>query len=130
MRGLSLATVVMIIETISCAPGHASESLPKTMSAQLPYPAAVSLMQDRMGLTYRQSPSGLPLYLYGADSPGKSACNSTCEMQWIPLLVSAGEKSLGEWTIFVRKDGRRQWAFKQRPVYTHIHDSPDMPTGD
>ncbi|MEP6549169.1 MAG: hypothetical protein ABJD53_17050 [Gammaproteobacteria bacterium] len=51
-------------------------------------------------------------------------------MQWIPLLVSAGEKSLGEWTIFVRKDGRRQWAFKQRPVYTHIHDSPDMPTGD
>jgi predicted lipoprotein with Yx(FWY)xxD motif len=39
-------------------------------------------------------------------------------------------KSLGQWTIVVRKDGVRQWAFKGRPIYTHIHDSPETATGD
>jgi predicted lipoprotein with Yx(FWY)xxD motif len=97
---------------------------------QLPYPAEVSLVQERMGWTFRQSPSGLPLYLYEPDSPVTSVCNSACESKWIPLLAPAGEKPLGDWTIFVRKDGRRQWAFEQHPVYTHLHDTPATPTGD
>src|SRR5665213_208767 len=130
MRGLPFATVVVALGLAFSISAQASESLPKTLSTQLPYPAGVSLVQDRMGWTYRQSSTDLPLYLYEKDSRDKSVCNSACETQWIPLLAPTSEKSLGEWTIFVRKDGRRQWAFEQRPVYTHIHDAPDSPTGD
>jgi len=101
-----------------------SDSIPATGAAsisQLPYPAEVSLIHDRMGWTYMQNSSGLPLYLYAADSPDESACDATCAQQWPPLLAPSGERSVGAWTIFVRKDGRRQWAFRHRPVYTHRH---------
>lgn len=129
MRILTFATVVVAFGLAIGRTGHAAETIQEALNTQLPYPAAVSLVQDRMGWTFRQSPSNLPLYLYGPDSSGKSVCERACESQWIPLLASAGEKPLGYWTIFVRKDGRQQWAFEQRPVYTHLHDKPDMPTG-
>lgn len=132
MRVLTFASVVALTFEITFSGiGHASESLPKTVNTQLPYPAGVSLMHDPMGWTFRQSGTHLPLYFNEKDSPDKSVCNSECEKQWIPLLVTlANEKSLGQWTIFVRKDGRLQWAFKNRPVYSHIHDTPGKPNGD
>ncbi len=130
MRSLNFAAVVVALGLIISATGHASESALKTSITQLPYPAEVSLVQEQMGWTFRQSSSNLPLYLYEPDSPTKSVCNSACETQWIPLLAPAGEKPLGDWTPFMRKDGRQQWAFEQHPVYTHLHDTPDMPTGD
>ncbi len=83
-----------------------------------------------MGWTFLQSSSNLPLYVNESASPGETACNSACEKQWIPLLAPTGEKPLGEWTIFVRKDGRRQWAFERYAVYTYLHDRPDRPTRD
>jgi predicted lipoprotein with Yx(FWY)xxD motif len=110
--------------------GGASESVPKEVNTQAPYPAAVSLVHESQGWTYRQSGTSAPLYVNEQDSPGKSVCDSACETQWYPLFAQAGEKSMGEWTVFKRKDGRRQWAFRKRPVYTHIHDSPDKPIGD
>jgi len=110
--------------------GHAAETLPRTANLQLPYPVEVSLVRDRMGWTFQQSPSGLPLYIYEADSPGKSACNGACAKKWPPLIAPKGETSVGEWTIFVRTDGRRQWEFKGRPVYTHVPDKRAVPSGE
>ncbi|MGH8255018.1 MAG: COG4315 family predicted lipoprotein [Steroidobacteraceae bacterium] len=97
---------------------------------QLPYPAEVSLVHERMGWTFRQDTSNLPLYLYEPDSPGQSVCDSACEKQWVPLLAPAGEKPLGDWTIIVRQDGRRQWAFERHPVYTHLRDTAGEAAGD
>lgn len=128
MRSLIVATIVALGLTIS-AKCDASESIQKASITQLPYPAEVSLVQDSMGWTFLQSLSGLPLYLYEPDSQLKSGCNRACEQQWIPLLAPADEKPLGYWTILVRKDGRRQWAFEHQPVYTHLHATPDKPTG-
>lgn len=128
MRGLVLATIVAF-ELTNSATCHASDGIQKASIMQLPYPAEVSLVQERMGWTFRQSLSGLPLYLYEPDSQVTSGCNRACESQWIPLLAPADEKPLGYWTILVRKDGRRQWAFEHHPVYTHPHDTPDKPTG-
>lgn len=83
-----------------------------------------------MGWTFLQSSSNLPLYVYGPAASGKSVCNAACERQWMPLLAPAGEQPLGQWTILMRSDGRRQWAFDRYPVYTYLHDKPDMPTAD
>lgn len=47
-------------------------------------------------------------------------CDAGCETQWYPLFARANDN----------KDGRRQWAFRNWPVYTHVHDSPDKPIGD
>lgn len=97
---------------------------------QLPYPAEVSLVQEPMGWTYRQSAGNLPLYLYEPASPDHAVCNSGCEKRWAPLLAPPEEKPLGDWSIIVRKDGRRQWAFEQHPVYTYRRDTPARAAGE
>ena len=127
-RGLSSVAVLLIGIVFTTA--GASEAIPKAVNTQAPYPAAVSLVHESGGWTYRQSGTSAPLYFNEKDSPGVSACDAACETQWYPLMAEADGKSIGEWTAFKRKDGRRQWAFKKRPVYTHIHDSPDKPIGD
>jgi predicted lipoprotein with Yx(FWY)xxD motif len=86
-------------------------------------------VQEPTGWTYRQNQSNLPLYLYEPAAPDKSVCGTACEKQWAPLLAPADEKPLGHWTILVRKDGRRQWAFEQHPVYTYRRDTPARTTG-
>jgi predicted lipoprotein with Yx(FWY)xxD motif len=127
MRAQGLATI--LASTLGLAfnvASHADETVPKTASADLPYPIEVSLVDESPhGWTYRQSTTALPLYVSEKDSPGKSNCYTGCSMQWIPLQASPTAKAMGEWSVVQRKDGTRQWAFKGRPVYTHIHDSPD-----
>ena len=96
-----------------------------------PYPAAVSLVTDeKLGWTYRQTGTNLPLYTFDRDPAGKSVCNGACATTWVPLLAEADAKPLGEWTIIVRDDKQRQWAFQKRPIYTHVHDSIQKPVGD
>lgn len=124
MRTLPVAVILTFIGLGAHAAGDEPISI-----TQLPYPAEVSLVQDAMGWTYRQNPSNLPLYLYEPASPGASNCNHSCERQWLPLLVPPAGKPLGEWTILMRSDHRRQWAFEQHAVYTHVHDSPGDAAG-
>lgn len=123
-----LATAALLIG--ACSVADAAESVPQKVDMQAPYPEAVSLVHESQGWTYRQSGTSAPLYINEKDSPGKSVCDSACETQWYPLLAHGSAKSVGEWSTFKRRDGRRQWAFRKRPVYTHIHDSPDKPIGD
>ncbi len=124
----TIGALGLALGLIGSPTGHASQSDRTTSITQLPYPAEASLVQQPLGWTFESSSNDLPLYLYEPLS-GKSTCNSACAKQWIPLLALPGEKPLGDWTIVVRKDGRRQWAFEQHPVYTHLHDKPDMPAG-
>jgi predicted lipoprotein with Yx(FWY)xxD motif len=99
--------------------------------ANLPYPEAVALIKETpIGWTYRQSGTDLPLYISDADKRGKSSCNDTCVLQWDPLLAPDHAKTIGDWSAIRRKDGRFQWAYRGRAVYTHIHDTPQAPNGD
>ena len=65
------------------------------------------------------------------DAPNKSVCVGGCASAWVPLQVSnADTKTVGEWAIFTRDDGKRQWSYKGRPVYTLFHDSAERPIGN
>ena len=41
-----------------------------------------------------------------------------CTIAWPPATVAAGAKPVGRWTIVERKDGIRQWAYDEAPLYT------------
>jgi predicted lipoprotein with Yx(FWY)xxD motif len=61
---------------------------------------------------------GMTLYTWDRDTtPGKSGCNGQCATNWPPLLVSGDGKDSGNWTIVVRDDGAKQWAYKGKPLY-------------
>jgi len=61
---------------------------------------------------------GMTLYTWDRDTtPGKSGCNGQCATNWPPLLVSGDAKDAGNWTVVVRDDGAKQWAYKGKPLY-------------
>jgi predicted lipoprotein with Yx(FWY)xxD motif len=75
--------------------------------------------------------SGMTLYTFDKDSAGKSACNGPCAANWPPLIADADAKASGEWTVITRDDGKKQWAYKGKPLYTWIKDQkPGDKTGD
>jgi predicted lipoprotein with Yx(FWY)xxD motif len=94
------------------------------------HPANVALIHDETGWKYVHFPSSMRLYVFDRDSAGQSACNLGCDGAWPPLPAGDNEKPLGDWTIIVRYDGNRQWAYLGRPVYGRFHDSVEAPSGN
>jgi predicted lipoprotein with Yx(FWY)xxD motif len=145
MRALSFPTVLtLLLGLAAAASGRAAHSAPPgnvaaeartTASTQisankdLPYPAEVALIDAPSAWTYRQNPTRLPLYYSDDDPPGKSVCFGVCNWSWIPLLAPPDAKPVGDWSIVLRTDGKQQWAFQRHPLYTHIHDTPDVALG-
>jgi predicted lipoprotein with Yx(FWY)xxD motif len=74
---------------------------------------------------------GMTLYIFDRDVTGKSNCNGNCAALWAPLTVAADAKASGDWTIVMRDDGGKQWAYKGKPLYTWSKDvKPGDVTGD
>lgn len=74
---------------------------------------------------------GMTLYTFDKDADGKSACNGKCAENWPPLMASASDKAAGGYTLIKRDDGKMQWAYKNKPLYTWVKDTkPGDVTGD
>lgn len=70
----------------------------------------------------------MPLYTYAADTtPNKSSCNGGCLAAWPALVATATDKDMGDWTVITRDDGSKQWAYKGKPLYTFVRDTPGQP---
>ena len=65
---------------------------------------------------------GRTLYNFDLDAIGKSACEGRCSSTWPPLLASMIAAPNGDWSIVIRGDKSRQWAFKGKPLYTYADD--------
>lgn len=79
------------------------------------------------------APDGMTLYTFDRDAAdsGKSVCNGPCATNWPPLMAADGDKAQGNYTIVTRDDGRKQWAFKGKPLYRWVKDQkPGDRTGD
>ncbi len=88
---------------------------------------------------------GMTLYTFDRDTGGKSACTGQCAVNWPPLAAPADARTgdswamthkdplmpptfepsmsgSGPWTIVVREDGAKQWAYRGKPLYTFARD--------
>lgn len=78
-------------------------------------------------------PNGMTLYVFDKDpqGAGKSLCNGPCAANWPPLLASETDTASGDFSLVVRNDGRKQWAYRGKPLYYWIKDTrPGDRTGD
>lgn len=78
-------------------------------------------------------PNGMTLYTFDRDAAGsgKSVCNGPCATNWPPLMAAEGATASGDYTIITRDDGKKQWAFKGKPLYYWSKDGkPGDRTGD
>lgn len=75
--------------------------------------------------------NGMTLYTFDKDSGDKSNCNGPCAGNWPPLMAADSDKAMGDWSIITREDGKKQWAFKGKPLYFWVKDQkPGDTTGD
>jgi predicted lipoprotein with Yx(FWY)xxD motif len=79
-----------------------------------------AMMKDGMLVNAK----GMTLYTFDRDvaSSGKSNCNGDCAVKWPPHLAGAYDQARGDYTIVVRNDGSKQWAFEGKPLYTWPED--------
>lgn len=75
--------------------------------------------------------NGMTLYTFDKDSAGKSACNGPCATNWPPVLVDANATVSGDYSLVTRDDGKKQLAYKGKPLYFWSKDlKPGDKTGD
>ena len=65
---------------------------------------------------------GMTLYTFDSDTPGKSNCGGKCAGNWPPLVAPANAVNMNDWTVIVRGDGSKQWAYKGKPLYRWMND--------
>jgi predicted lipoprotein with Yx(FWY)xxD motif len=96
--------------------------LPNTPD-EVPTPAAivVKYVPNAVGDVFVDH-RGMTLYTFDGDAPGKSACADACARVWQPLKAAELAKPIGDWTVVMRDDGGRQWAFKGKPLYNYSGD--------
>lgn len=93
-------------------------------AAQMPVNAAGGMLTNAAGMT---------LYSFDKDvaNSGKSACNGTCAVNWPPLLAQQADQASGDYSIIMRDDGQKQWAFKGKPLHLWSRDQkPGDKNGD
>jgi predicted lipoprotein with Yx(FWY)xxD motif len=75
--------------------------------------------------------NGMTLYVFDRDSAGKSNCNGQCSVNWPPLIADTDAKAPDGFSFITRDDGRKQWAYKDKPLYSWNKDKhPGDATGD
>jgi predicted lipoprotein with Yx(FWY)xxD motif len=58
-------------------------------------------------------------------------CNGECAEYWPPMMAPAGAKPEGKWSTIKRDDGKMQWAYDGKPLYTFMKDKkPGDMAGD
>ncbi|MGH8104778.1 MAG: COG4315 family predicted lipoprotein [Arenimonas sp.] len=67
---------------------------------------------------------GRGVYTYDGDKVANdTTCFAQCRLLWPPIYADDEAKPKGSFTIFTRKDdGKRQWAFKGKPLYRWVSD--------
>ncbi len=63
------------------------------------------------------------IYTSDRDGANKSNCDAACLKAWKPVTAPQSAVSQGEWSVFERSPGVRQWAFRKKPLYTYVLDT-------
>jgi predicted lipoprotein with Yx(FWY)xxD motif len=113
---LNRTTAIFALAMLIACAATVSPSSAATMRSS---PAATRSTSLGPVLTY---PKGMTLYVFDKDAAGKSNCNGQCAINWPPLLAPASAKASGDWSVIKRADGKKQWAYKGRPLYDWSKD--------
>jgi len=117
---------LVLISCITIAEAAQSAAKP----AKQEHPGEVALVEEDGGYIYRRFPSQTRMYVYDKDKPGKFGCGEGCINAWPPVWAPDDAKPTGDWTVVDRPErGKKQWAYKGRPVYTRFHDTATETTG-
>jgi predicted lipoprotein with Yx(FWY)xxD motif len=117
-RSVIVATALLLSATQALA--HGSEAAAPPPPKDVPPP--VTTGKTKKGTVLADS-RGMTLYYFDRDDSGnKSNCDGKCSEKWLPLAADKTAQASGDFTVIVRSDGSRMWAYRYRPLYTSNDD--------
>ena len=105
-----LAPAIALAAVMAFGSAQSSFAQTKTMEVNL---GTATVFTDAKSMT---------LYIFVRDEPGKSNCTGGCAGAWPPLMADAGVAPAENFSIIVRDDGTKQWAYKDKPLYLWSRD--------
>lgn len=120
----SSANSASTTSSAGAAPAAASSSTASSAAAK---GVAIATAKGSAG-TYVTGASGRAVYLWVADSNGKSSCSGACAQAW-PPVTTTGQAVAGhgvtaaELGTTTRSDGTKQVTYKGHPLYYFAGDS-------
>jgi predicted lipoprotein with Yx(FWY)xxD motif len=122
-RFVTIAAVLLLTAGEAFAHGHDSAPAPppppKNAAKELP---AKVVVIERRG-TVLADPKGMTLYYFDKDDSGnKSNCDGKCTERWVPYSAPTDAQASGDFTVIIRSDGSKMWAYRYRPLYTSQQD--------
>ena len=119
LKPLIIAAVLMLPASQVFA--HESESAPPPPKKG-PQSAPVQVVTTDQG-SRLTDPKGMTLYYFDRDDSGnKSNCDGKCTERWVPLAAPVNAQATGDFTVIIRNDGSKMWAYRYRPLYTSQAD--------
>jgi predicted lipoprotein with Yx(FWY)xxD motif len=118
LRFATIAAAVLFSASATLA--HENESAPPPKKD--PQGAPAQIVSTPRGIMLAD-PRGMTLYYFDRDDTGnKSNCDAACTQRWTPLAAPADAQAIGDFTVIVRGDGSKMWAYRYRPLYTSRTD--------
>jgi predicted lipoprotein with Yx(FWY)xxD motif len=140
--GVAAALIGVAVLVAACgSSGSSSSSAPAASAAQSSTGSSAPATGVSIGTakgsigTYLTGRSGRALYLWAADSSGKSSCSGACASTWPPLITKASPTASGgamsaDLGMITRSDGSKQVTYKGHPLYYYAADTgPGMTKG-
>jgi predicted lipoprotein with Yx(FWY)xxD motif len=152
-RGSALYTCTCDISMGDLNGKGAAPGIAPAMLLRYPTPAQVAIKKNKLSVGYMvEASTGKTLYfrdrlkddytpdharpMLGTQDPGIGAmlntkhCDAACEKDWHPLLAAPNAQPVGYWSVYVRPDGKHQWAYKNAALYTHASEPPGSLDGN
>ena len=118
-RFLSVAAALLLSAEAALAHGDEPPAPPKKEAPLFP----AQVVQTRKGAILTD-PHGMTLYTFDRDTSGnKSTCEGKCTERWKPLIAPDDAQAKGDFTVIIRSDGSKMWAYRYRPLYTSQYDT-------
>jgi predicted lipoprotein with Yx(FWY)xxD motif len=113
IAALSGLALVLLVVAVAGASGPAPSTGPVVI--KIGKVGGVSVLTNAKGLT---------VYMFAADSPGKSNCYSSCSAYWPPVTGTASHAPgiPGTFGTTTRTDGAKQVTWNGHPLYTYVAD--------
>src|ERR1700760_980827 len=107
-RPVIVAAALLLFTTRAFA--HGSEAAtPPPPPKDVPPP--ITLGKTKKGPVLADT-RGMTLYYFDRDDSGnKSNCEGKCTEKWLPLAADKTAQASGDFTVIVRNDGSKMWAY-------------------
>ncbi len=113
---------LMVMAMLLAAPANAHEEAPPPPPKKETPAVPIKFAETKLGTVLADS-NGMTLYWFDRDDSGtQSTCDGKCAEKWIPLKAADGSKPQGDFTVMVRNDKSKMWAYRNRPLYFSHED--------